>query len=390
MSQTSLFDAGDLASAALPLAVAGSRPALSKAQKRFNDLIAKVELQRQLLQQWRDYLPAHYRRVHAEVTPLTARLRERRIGMVMLLDQALGGKTLAKTHRAKAIDVLLGLLSEVLREAPDPELVRVYDKYSEQSFADEQREGMEITKSIAGSMFGVDLDDDDEPPSSPEVLAERIAMKMQAAQAERAQRSAKARKPSAKMLAREQARAQADEGASRALREVYRKLASELHPDRETDPVLRTQKTAAMQKANQAYEARDLLALLELQMGLAQIDPTALAGMAQERLAHYNLVLEEQLLRLQEELADVTGPFLMALGGRMPRSATPAFVARALDEDIAHMQASVHEIEADLETFRDPKQLKAFLRQHRIGGFDDDGMDAFESMLMAQAMQRRR
>lgn len=389
MSQTSLFDAEDeLARAPLPLAVAGSRPALSKAQKRFNDLIAKIEAQRRLLQQWRDYLPAHERRVHAEVVPLTARLRERRIGLAMLLDQVLDGKALAKTHRVKAIDVLLGLLSEALSEAPDPELVRVYDKYNEQSFADEQQEGMALARSVAGSMFGVEVDADDALPTTPEELAQRIATKMQAAQAERTQRPSKARKPSAKQQARETAREQSNEGASRALREVYRKLASELHPDRETDPVLRVQKTAAMQKANRAYEARDLLALLELQLSLAQIAPMALAGLAQERLAHYNLVLEEQLLRLQEELADTIEPFQMVLHGRVPRSATPAFVARALDEDVAHLAASVREIEADLEAFRDPKQLKAFLRQHRIERFDD-GMDVFESVLMAQAMWRR-
>lgn len=389
MNQAHLFDDGAPARKPIAVGVAGSRPALSKAQKRFNDLIAKIEAQREQLQQWRDFLPAHHRRVQAEVTPLTAQLRERRTSMVRLLDAALDGKSLAKTHRAKAIDVVLGLLSELLSEAPDAELVRLYDKYSEQSFEDEQQEGMNIVKAMAGDMFGVDLDDED-MPASPDELAQRIAMKMQESEAARTQRPAKVRKPNPQAQAREAAKEQAAEGASRALREVYRKLVSELHPDRETDATLRTQKTAAMQKVNEAYEARDLLALLELQLSLAQIDPTALAGMAQERLAHYNLVLEEQLRRLQEELADVTEPFLMALGGRLPRSATPAFVARALDDDIAHMRASVREIDADLEAFRDPKQLKVFLRQHRVGRFDDDGIDAFESLLLAQALQRRR
>jgi curved DNA-binding protein CbpA len=42
------------------------------------------------------------------------------------------------------------------------------------------------------------------------------------------------------------------------VREVFRKLASELHPDRETDPAEHARKTELMQRVNQAYKAGDL------------------------------------------------------------------------------------------------------------------------------------
>ncbi|WP_143605999.1 hypothetical protein [Variovorax sp. 54] len=58
------------------------------------------------------------------------------------------------------------------------------------------------------------------------------------------------------------------------MRDIFRKLASAPHPDRETDAQQRKVKTALMQKANQAYAANDLLALLELQLQL-QIDASA-------------------------------------------------------------------------------------------------------------------
>jgi len=98
-------------------------------------------------------------------------------------------------------------------------------------------------------------------------------------------------------------REQAAQGASRAMREVFRKLASELHPDREPDPDERVRKTVLMQRVNQAYAAGDLLALLELQLSIEQIDASTLAGIAQDRLAHYNHVLEAQLQSLQDELS---------------------------------------------------------------------------------------
>ena len=93
------------------------------------------------------------------------------------------------------------------------------------------------------------------------------------------------------------------------MREVFRKLVSELHPDRETDPVEYARKTEAMQRVNQAYKAGDLLALLEMQLRIEQIDPAALAGLAEERLRHYIHVLEEQSRRLRDELAEFVAPF---------------------------------------------------------------------------------
>jgi len=68
-------------------------------------------------------------------------------------------------------------------------------------------------------------------------------------------------------------RDQAAQGGTRAVREVFRKLASELHPDRETDPAEHARKTELMQRVNQTYKAGDLLALLELQLSIEQIDP---------------------------------------------------------------------------------------------------------------------
>ena len=50
---------------------------------------------------------------------------------------------------------------------------------------------------------------------------------------------------------------------SQSIREVYRKLAGALHPDRESDPQERERKTALMQRVNQAYAKNNLLQLLD-------------------------------------------------------------------------------------------------------------------------------
>ena len=372
MKQASLFD-DQQAGITLPvLGVPGSRAALSPAQKLFNKLIDRIAAQRQALQQWRDLVSRYQQRVATELAPVQGRLREKRLAMVRLLDEAAGHKSLSKSQRAKVADLLL--------EGHDDELVRVHDRYSEVSFEESQREDLDLAHAMAGSIFGVDLGDD-HGARTPEELAQSIADKVNAARQAEAPQAPRGRKKSAKAAARELQREQAAHGASRSLREVYRALASELHPDRETDAAERARKTALMQQANQAYEARDLLALLELQLSIEQIDPGAMAGLAQDRLAHYNLVLQEQLQRLQDELDELKAPFTTGLSLRALRDLTPAKALQSLDDDLHQLRLALDQIDADLLAFRDIKTLKNSLRHYRVGQNGDE-MDLLESLLL--------
>lgn len=70
------------------------------------------------------------------------------------------------------------------------------------------------------------------------------------AQHEAGQGQTAPRKKTAKQLARDAQREAEEKQMSQSIREVYRKLASALHPDREPDPVERQRKTELMQRAN--------------------------------------------------------------------------------------------------------------------------------------------
>lgn len=375
------------------LGVRGSAVALTKAQKLFNKLIAKISTQRELLRQWEAFVPVFQQRLAADIEPMNLELRGHRIAMAKLLDRAMDHKAMGKTHRAKVQDILLGQLSMLLSEVDDAELVAIFDKHSEASFADVRREEMGIVASLAGRVFGVDVADD-HGATSPEELARMIGEQMQAEQTSRrekdeARQPATKRAPSAKAQALQSAREQAAQGATAALRGVYRQLVSELHPDREPDAHERTRKTALMQQVNQAYEAGDLLAMLELQLRLEQIEPGALAHLAQERLAHFNHVLEEQLRRLQEQLEEITEPFAMTLGS-VPRQFTPDVVHRAVDSDMRNLAEMLDQIRSDLARFEDIKQLKASLRHYRIRNDDDIDDDLVDDRLLDEIMSRRR
>ncbi|XVJ70114.1 MAG: J domain-containing protein [Rhizobacter sp.] len=390
MTQPTLFPEDDPA-IAQPLAlvgVPGSATALSKGQKRFNKLVADIQAQRLLLAQWREFSDAHQARVASEFVPLQDQLHHKRVAMAKVLDQALLHPSLGKTHRAKIQDILQNLLGELVMESDDPELVALHDKHSEMSLQEMQADDMELTQAFASDFFGMDLDGHD--AQTPEELAQQIQQKLHERaqlQEDSAHEKKPTRKKSAKTMAAEEKREQAAQAATQSLREVYRKLASALHPDREPDAMRRDQKTALMKRVNTAYEASDLLALLELQLEIEQIDTEVLAGLSDERVQHFNVVLADQLKQLQEELFHTTQPFAAMLTRWGRQSLSPAMVQRVLDDDLKDLNHTLQQVQADLERFQDIKQLKASLRNYRIERQDDD-MDMLDFILMNE-LQRR-
>ena len=342
--------------------IVGSAPTLTAAQKKFNLLIERLTLQRRVFGQ------VHHQLLADRYHPAVARLREKQIAMVRLLDRILDGKALGKRERAKTRDILGQILTQLLAESPEPELVDLHDKYADRSFGDERQEHLDAMRALASEAFGVDVGAY-AGGESPEELADWLDEQLRAGRS--GPRRPSPRKKSAKAIAREAQREQAAEGGTRAVREVFRKLVSELHPDREADPAEQARKTELMQRVNQAYKAGDLLALLELQLGIEQINPEALAGLAEDRLRHYIHVLEEQSRRLRDELADLVAPFAMAMGESRARKLSPALVQSALEADIREIKGLARRLEADLARFQDIPAFKRSLRDYEIDPVDD-------------------
>lgn len=152
----------------------------------------------------------------------------------------------------------------------------------------------------------------------------------------------------------------AEREATQSVREIFRKLASALHPDRETDPAERERKTALMQRVNQAYDRNDLLELLSLQIEIEQIDAEHLAGVPESRLKHYNAVLRDQLASLDAELHALLAPVAtdMDVWRSPPRVGD---FEQALKRRIGELRRWCLEAEAELEALGDPRRRAAWI-----------------------------
>ena len=354
--------------------VLGDRVAvpLTRGQKQFNKLIDRLGTQRQELARWQAFKQDYYARLASEYQPLAARLRTKRRAMVTLLVRALRDATLGKRERLKVTEILLTLLGELLGDREEADLVAIYNAHADDTYAESRERQLKVLQSRAESEYGIDAGAY-EGAADPEEFKDWLDEQIRAAEPAPETPEPADVKKSAKALERERLKAETAEGGTRAVREVFRRLASELHPDREPDAIERQRKTELMKQVNIAYQASDLLGLLELQLSVEQIDQSALAGLADDRLKHYCHVLEEQSQALREELAEVIAPFAMALTDDTPAKLTPAAVLQSLEMDIRDLKAMLKDVELMLTCFEDIRHLKQSLGRYRIdsGGGDD-------------------
>ena len=303
-----------------------SIPKLGVQQKLFNDLLAKIEKTSQDLEALKLLEIQHGSERDKKLRPIEQQTQETHEKFVLLLDQRLQTpKGLSKKQlsdltyvaavMADSLDAVAGMSGKPLR----PELQIVVDRLCavlDDDDAEDSDDGQDAQpvsalneaeelvelKRMMSQMAGVELEANfGAEAQTPGEFMEMVMQKMQA-EREAAQQAHHAKHSKRKKSPKQEKIEQETTDADSALRTIYRKLASALHPDREPDEAERIRKTQLMGQVNAANDAKDLLTLLRLQLQIDQIDPLAIATMADDKLRHYNRMLKEQVKTVQEEL----------------------------------------------------------------------------------------
>ncbi len=336
----------------------------NKLQKRFRKLLEKVEALRARVSSWKQQRPD----VDREIAVYQAAFAQQcRLGreMVILLDRACVNGTFSKVDRKRLAEVICSMAGEMLDDGPDDELKAIYNRHSRRDFDRESAEmdaaGVATLKAMMESM-GMEFGDD--RIDSLEQLKALTDAQLDALDAEEEARRAK-RKKSAKQLANEAKHADEERSAHKAVQGVYRSLAKALHPDREQDPVAQKRKAELMTEVNVAYEANDLLRLLELELELEGVDVTQVDVLAEERVRHYTRVLDEQAKQLAIELEELESPFRMEMGRALSSKLTPASVIAMIRADGELVREHIGALTSDLASFEDHSEIKRWLKSER-------------------------
>ena len=305
---------------------------LTPQQQRFNELVRDVAHWRAALAQWQQNVE-HYERTTG---PLRHQLLDAWRQWVFALDTASLQPDFSRAERAQ--------LDAMLRETVDALLQARQDD------------------AAIAAVLARHPDIPAPAAEEEEEAAEEIDWQA-AADAAAARREADAARRRAQR-ARER-RSKEVQQASQSVRDVYRRLASALHPDREGDPELRARKTAWMQQANQAHADGNLLALLELQLQAEQVNTRGPAAADERRLGHYIAVLQEQLAELQTETRRIEAEFradasLPPGAGLQPRKAQ-----RVASAEVQRLRDELMLLQRQIRLLQDVDAAKDWLRALR-------------------------
>ncbi len=286
--------------------------------------------------------------------------------MVLLLDRMSGAAELAKVDRRHIGELICPLIVELVDAGGHDDLKAVYARHGGGDFEAEARAAEAASAEALRTMLetlGVDIGDADGGSLDDlKARAEAYVRAGDAAEAAAARRGP--RKKSARQVAAEAAREDERRRTHKAMQDVDRGLARALHPDREQDPAERARKTALMREVNVAYEAKDLLRLLELELTLEGVDGARVDSVAEERLTHYNQILTEQARQLAVELDELEGPFRLAVGAG-PARLSPSRATASIAADRQEVEGHTADLRHDLELVADVRQLKAWLKSQR-------------------------
>jgi hypothetical protein len=331
---------------------------LNKAQSAFNRLLGEIERLERKLGEWHEFEVTHQKRVATDLVPLIRQIGDERCRLILLcaaiLDGEHDGHKVKNTERRRLAELLLDLCHVYFDDVDEAasEVIAVYDRFAERSWSDEQHEQMATLRDEAYELFGMELPEDADDMASFEAAFKAMAEEHEETLEDSTNRPGK----------QDSKTGAAASDIKQALREIFRKLASALHPDRGNDED-RPRRHELMQRANEAYERSDLVELLKLQLDADQIDEGHLAAVSQTTLQDYNRVLRQQSSCLKAELEEIDSRFRMVMIDA-PRTLSPEVVVADFDVALRQAEQARDQLRSDFDKLQVPSKRRVLLREY--------------------------
>ena len=299
----------------LMLAPRANRP-LTKAQRTFNRLVARVEELRERIVEETKLLDDALVFYGTHLHPRLQRQNEVRKDLIRLLAPFLQKKNLRNNkHRRIMRSILADQLDEIVfyeGSLTDEDLRALFKQIHQIDVERALQLEIEETRSEMEEMLdelGIQIDlsslcaglNEQELAAKMAELAATIKHTAEAKTAEDFLRSSKRRKGK-RHLEKEERLRQAEEIRKKSIATIYRELAKLLHPDLEQDPDRKQQKIVLMQELTVACRNNDLHTLLRLELKWIQRETGNLDRLTEEKLAVYNHALKDQVAELESQL----------------------------------------------------------------------------------------
>ncbi len=287
------------------------RHKLSKHQEAFNKLTQKIaKLQKDIeTKQWQFDLALNI--YGNELHTVQLRVMETRHKLITVLWGIYKSNKLSRANQRHLKNVLQHHLEQYFAQSetgPDEVLQNIfseiegisYDKMMQEEKEKRTVQMREMFEKMNVDIKGVDLHDAAAMAEKMAEAKQKIAAMQEQEEERRRQQQGKKNK-TAKQAKFEKTQRAMEEMKQKNISTIYRQLAKLFHPDLEQDAEKKMEKEILMKALTNAYEAKNLHALLTLELNWIHKETDHLESLTEEKLAIYLQILKEQAQDLTSE-----------------------------------------------------------------------------------------
>ena len=327
--QQNLFPENNVApseNSSLPVQVNKGKTIISKEQQSFNRLTARIKSLQEKIKKDTDFLTVLNTYYHKKVTPEVVKLGEEKIKLSHLLHEKRKAEKLSVHLNDKLDELIFQLLDDAFSVIePDEKTKELFARYNGASYEEEMDAQQDNMAELFSSMFfeqtGIKIDPEELKKSHPDFEKLDDSIKKQFNNG-----SQKNQRKTKKQLEKEAIEKQKEEVKNKSLRTIYLSLARILHPDRELDENLRIEKEEYMKIVTAAYNNKDLMELLRLEILWVNNHEKSLENTPVDTLKIYIQLLKDQVKDLEyESLMVVENPAYSNVAGYLFLNQSVAF-----------------------------------------------------------------
>jgi hypothetical protein len=344
---------------------------LSKNQQLFNNLTKRIENLEAGIKNEGEKLNRVLIQYSKKVEPL-----QKEIGNVRInLAKTIANSTFEVKYTKKQLENIREVIIDLCNDAfiyvePDPKQEDFYDAWAEISYKDEIEEQMENNKDIFSDMLkemhGININFDDIDLKS-ENFSEIQQKIMEEFEKSKQNGSNTDKKKTKKQLEIEAEQKAEEEIKNRSIRSIYIALAKVIHPDTETDLILKAEKEEIMKQVTSAYDRKDLPTLLKLEMEWVHKESEHLEKLSEEKLNIYISALKQQVKDLEQQKKMLyMHPRFMAIFDMVELSEKTAMsrIQNEVRENNHVKKALIHFIK-EFEKPNSKKQILQFVKEYQ-------------------------
>lgn len=367
---------------------------LSKNQEAFNKLTQKIEkLQKDIAKKQLQFDLA-LKIYGNELYPAQLKMLAQLYKLIIALWHIYQSNKLAKPDQRHLKNVVQFYLKEYFLQTdiePDEILQNIfsqlegisYDKMMQLEKEKEWAEMQELLKTMEVDAEGLDIDDEAAVAAKLAEARQKMAA-IQAEQEEEHKQRQQQKNKTAKQLEHEKLQKTIAEMKQKNISTIYKQLAKLFHPDLEQDAEKKVEKEILMKELTAAYEAKNLHALLTLELRWINKESDHLETLTDEKLAIYLQILKEQATNLEWEKKDIIQQPQYAVLVNQFGYAVQKYPVEMVQQQLKTAQTIARDFEDNITNFTSAhalRHVKEMLKQWKLQEQELDEQEEIMRML---------